>query len=567
MEQLKQLYRSLSSKQRLAIVAAAAVTLAALGLLRWQAAANFRPLYTKLSAEDAGAVIEKLKERGAAYQLAENGSTILVPSESVAESRLEMALAGLPKSGRIGFELFDRTNLGVTDFAEHINYQRALEGELERSVMSLTEVEQARVHITLAKDSVFTQSREPAKASVLLKLRPGVDLAPRSVVAISHLIAAAVEGLAPQAVSVVDMNGNLLSQPKSNGMLDAGETSDAFIEYQQSMEKSLVSKINETLEPLLGPGRFRAGVSVDCDFSRSEQNEELFNPEQSVVTSSHVTEESTGGAGGAGGKGASGIPGTASALPNPRPETGPGGNGVSRRSENTTYQASRTVRHTTTPQGKVKKISAAVLVDYVLERDEAGDKQTRKLQARGPDKIEAIRQLVSAAIGLDPSRGDQLIVQTMPFETTLQLQNQDLEPAAPGAQTVPGQEILDRLKNEPMLMVAAGAAVLLLLGAVVWAMRRSRKKPSVALQKTKPALAAANAADKAAAELAAQQGAAQVGGPHTAGGLTAARPMQVPQLLSPRHDVLVREVHEIVNKDTELSAGIIHGWLVEEAQQ
>ena len=562
MEQLKQLYGSLSPKQRLAIVSAVAGTLAALGLLRWQAAASFKPLYTSLSPEDAGAVIQKLKEGGVEYQLADNGATILVPVDHVAESRLDMALAGLPKSGRIGFELFDRTNLGVTDFAEHINYQRALEGELERSVMSLAEVEQARVHITLAKDSVFTQSREPAKASVLLKLRPGVDLAPRSVVAISHLVAAAVEGLAPQAVSVLDMNGNLLSRPRNGGPLDTSNSSDSFIEYQQSLEKSLAGKINETLEPLLGAGRFRAGVSVECDFTKSEQNEELFNPEQSVVTSSHVTEESTGGA-----SASTGIPGTASALPRPRPEGGPAGSGVSRRSENTTYQASRTVRRTTTPQGSLKKISAAVLVDYVLEREGEGEQQTRKLQPRPADRMEAIRELVAAAIGLDPSRGDQLIVQTMPFEMTLQVQNQDLELPAPGAAPSAGQQILDRLRQDPLLMVAAGAAVFLLVGAVVWMMRRSRKKSVVEVRKGQPALPAAAASGNGPGELADREGAARVAKPHVAGDLASPRAMQVPQLLSPRHDMLVREVQDIVNKDTELSAGIIHGWLVEEAQQ
>jgi flagellar M-ring protein FliF len=563
MEQLKQLYGSISPKQRLGIVAAVAVALGAVGLVRWQAAASFKPLYTSLSPEDAGAVIQKLKESGVEYQLADNGTAILVPVGNVAESRLEMALAGLPKTGRIGFELFDRTNLGVTDFAEHINYQRALEGELERSVMSLAEVEQARVHITLAKESVFTQSREPAKASVLLKLRPGVILAPRSVVAISHLVAAAVEGLAPQAVSVVDMDGTLLSRPKGSGSLDSAQSSDTFIEYQQSLEKSLANKINETLEPLLGAGRFRAGVSVECDFTKSEQNEELFNPEQSVVTSSHVTEESTGGAGGLG---AGGIPGTASALPRPRAEGVSAGSGVARRSENTTYQASRTVRRTTTPQGNVKKISAAVLVDYVIESEGEGEQQKRTLQARPADKIDAIRELVAAAIGLDPARGDQLIVQTMPFETTLQLQKQDLEMTAPGSGTGSGQ-ILDRLRQDPMLMVGAGVAVCMLIGAAVWLMRRSSKKPAVEVQKGKAALAAAAATGAGPGELADQGGAARVARPHAAGDLAAARAMVVPQLLSPRHDTLVREVQEIVNKDTELSAGILHGWLVEEGQQ
>jgi flagellar M-ring protein FliF len=238
---------------------------------------------------------------------------------------------------------------------------------------------------------------------------------------------------------------------------------------------------------------------------------------------------------------------------------------VSRRSENTTYQASRTVRRTTTPQGNVKKISAAVLVDYVLESEGEGEQRKRTLQARPAEKIDAIRELVAAAIGLDPARGDQLIVQTMPFETTLQLQKQDLEMTAPGSEPGSGQ-ILDRLRQDPMLMVGAGVAVLLLVGAAVWMMKRSRKKPSVEVQRGQTALPTA-ASGAGPGELADQGGVARVARPHAAGDLAAARAMVVPQLLSPRHDTLVREVHEIVNKDTELSAGILHGWLVEEGQQ
>ncbi len=558
MGQLKELYGSLSSKQRSAIVVAVVVTLAALGFLRWQTAASFKPLYTSLSPEDAGAVIQKLRETGIEYQLAENGTTILVPNDNIAESRLDMARAGLPKSGRIGFELFDRTNLGVTEFAEHINYQRALEGELERSVMSLAEVEQARVHITLAKDSVFTKSREPAKASVLLKLRPGVLLEPRSVVAVSHLVSAAVEGLAPQAVSVLDMNGNLLSRPRAAGIDEATASSSLYVEYQQSIEKSLTEKVNATLEPLLGPGRFRAGVSVECDFTSSEQSEEVYNPEQSVITSSHVTEESNGGA-----SASRGMPGTASALPRPRPEGGPAGSGLTRRSENTTYQASRTVRRTTTPQGSIKKISAAVLVDYALESEGEGEEQKRTLVPRPPERMEAIRELVAAAIGLDTSRGDQLIVQTLPFEMTVQLQNQDLQMTTPGAD--PSQApILERLQREPMLMVAVGAAVLLLLGGLVWFLKRSGKKGSAKTPAAQTAVAAGNQA--AAVDAAAQESAQKIAQPAAAGNLGPGN-VQVPRLVSARHETLVREAQEIVSKDRELSAGIINGWLVEEGQQ
>jgi flagellar M-ring protein FliF len=198
MEQLRKLLSHLSVMQRVTILASAlAVGAGVVAFVRWKQESDFRPLYTTLASEDAGAVVQKLKEGGVEYRLSENGSTILVPSAKVAEMRLEMASAGLPKSGRIGFELFDKTNFGATEFVEHINYRRALEGELERTVMSLSEVEQARVHLTFPKESVYLESRQPAKASVVVRLRPGAQLIPPNVIAIEHLVASAVEGLGP----------------------------------------------------------------------------------------------------------------------------------------------------------------------------------------------------------------------------------------------------------------------------------------------------------------------------------------------------------------------------------
>ena len=206
---------SLGLRQRITIVA---VTLLAgcglFALLHWKREGDFRPLFTEMAAEDAGAIVQKLKEAGVPYRLSETGGSVLVPSDRIAEWRLGMAAAGLPKSGRIGFELFDKTNFGATEFTEHINYRRALEGELERSVMSLAEVEQARVHLTFPKDSVFIEARQPAKGSVMVKLRPGARLEPPNVLAICHLVASAVEGLGPEGVSVLDMRGNLLSRPR-----------------------------------------------------------------------------------------------------------------------------------------------------------------------------------------------------------------------------------------------------------------------------------------------------------------------------------------------------------------
>lgn len=279
MNQLSNLVNSLSMRQRVTIlVVALAVVAGMVSFSHWRRENDFRPLYQSLAAEDAGAVVQKLKESGVEYRLADNGGTVLVPSAHAAESRLALAAAGLPKSGRIGFELFDKTNLGATEFAEHINFHRALEGELERSVMCLGEVELARIHITFSKDSLYTEERQPAKASVLVRLKPGARISPANVTAISYLVSSAVEGLAPEAISVLDMQGNLLSRPRrpSNGSSD--EPSDALLDFRHGIERDLLNKINATLEPLVGADKFRAGVSVDCDFSSVEQNEEILDP-------------------------------------------------------------------------------------------------------------------------------------------------------------------------------------------------------------------------------------------------------------------------------------------------
>src|SRR5580692_700025 len=266
---MKKLLANLSLTQRITIAIVAVVVVAGIyGLVHWQKEQDFKPLFTGVSPEDGAAIIQKLRE---------GGGSVLVPSARLAELRLNMAAAGLPKTGRIGFELFDKTNLGATEFTEHINYRRALEGELERSVMSLDAVEQARVHLTFSKDSVFLEAQQPAKASVLVKVRAGAHLAPQNVMAISHLVASAVEGLAPDAVSVLDMNGNLLSHPKA-ASLDGSDASQGALEYRHQVETDLIAKIGATLEPLLGANKFRAGVSVDCDFSGGDQSEEIFDP-------------------------------------------------------------------------------------------------------------------------------------------------------------------------------------------------------------------------------------------------------------------------------------------------
>ncbi|HTC32388.1 MAG TPA: flagellar basal-body MS-ring/collar protein FliF [Bryobacteraceae bacterium] len=457
MNEIKRLLASLSWKQMLSLALAAGAVIGALALLsRWSRERDFRPLFSALSAEDAGAVLAKVRESGVEFRLSDSGSSVLVPSSRVAELRLQLAAAGVPKSGRIGYELFDKTNFGASDFTEQVNYHRALEGELERSVMSLSAVEQARVHITFPKESLFLDNRQPAKASVLVKLRSGAQLSAQNVAAICQLAASAVDGLLPEAVSVVDMRGNLLNRARKAPSPDDPAPSEADLDYRQKLEHDLLAKISSALDPLLGADKFRATASVECDFSSAEQNEESFDPAKSVITTSQKTEDISGGAV------ASGVPGTASSLPRPTSRPATGSNAVTRRTENINYQSSHTVRHVREPEGAIKRVSVALLVDSDVRYEGNGAKARRIVEPPTAAKLKTISDLVSGVIGLNTDRGDRLVVETLAFESTLNPEQitpaKSTQPAAP-----PGwRELI--LENKLFVAgVGVGAAILLVL--------------------------------------------------------------------------------------------------------
>ena len=361
--------------------------------------------------------MQKLKESGVEYRLPESGGAVLVPSAKLAELRLGMAAAGLPKTGRIGFELFDKANLGATEFTEHVNYRRALEGELERSVMSMAEVEQARVHLTFPKDSVFLDAQQPAKASVLVKTRPGARLSQQNVVAINHLVASAVEGLSPDAVSVLDMNGNLLGRPRAAGTLDGPEPSEAGLDYRHKIENDLLAKINSTLEPLLGANKFRAGVSVECDFTgaRAERgdlrSDQVGDGQFAAHRGRHRRRRPPAA-----------CPGRHRRCRGPPRGPGPNAKGVSRVTENITYQTSRTVKKTRLPAGGIRKMSLAVLVDQEITWTPEKNGFRRVLVPPSPEKLKVLRDLVAGITGFNAERGDQLVIETLPFENTLLLE-------------------------------------------------------------------------------------------------------------------------------------------------
>src|ERR1700761_2991632 len=467
MDQLRKFVGSLSVRQRLTILACAILIIIGLSaVLHWNRERDFKPLYSNLSAEDAGAVLAKLREGGIEYRVRDADSTILVPSERLAELRLQMATAGIPKSGRIGYELFDKTNLGITDFTEQINYHRAVEGELERSVMAIAGVEQARVHVTFPKDSAFTDDRQPAKASVMVKLKPGVKLSQPNAVAITQLVSSAVEGLAPESVSVMDMHANLLLRPKKPG--DGSEPSEDLLQYKTSLEHETLAKISSVLDPLLGSEKYRASVDMDCDLTSGEQSEELFDPTHSVITTSQRSEEGSLSGNSAG------VPGTQSNLPRPVPRAAGQSGGVARRSENMAYETSRTVRRLKLPQGILRRISISVLVDqnvrWAMTGKGGAAHAERVIEPPSPERMKAIQSVVAAAAGFNSARGDQLTVETLPFEATL-----NSEPPAslsPVAQKHPAPA----QKFSPFIAAGAAGTVLLLVAAFfVYRNRKKRK--------------------------------------------------------------------------------------------
>ncbi len=480
--QIRRLFSSLSPVQRILVAVAAFATIGGLWWLNdWNRERVFQPLFSGLSAEDAGAVVQKLKEGGVEYRLSANGSTVLVPKTRVAELRIQLASAGVPKTGRIGYELFDKNNFGITDFAEQVNYRRAIEGELERSILALAGVESARVHITPPKDSVFTESKEPAKASILLTLKNNAKLPPANVDAIAHLVSSAVQGLDPEHVSIVDSAGRLLPGKAKTAVPEETESADRALAYRQKIEKDLYDKINATLEPLVGANRFRTGVSVDCDFSSGEQDEETFDPAKAVVANMQKSDES-GVALGSGGQ-----PGTASNLPRPAVRPAAQSVPVTRKTENTAYQNSRVVRKIKLPQGTVRRVSISVLLDNYLRWEVENGKAKKIMTPPPPEQMKSIRDLVAGVAGADAKRGDAVVVESLAFDSTLAAQPPPgLVSAAPSAKQAPdakdvskdtGGKMFGVPADRFMIMAGAGsAALLVLLGAGFWLMRRRKKK-------------------------------------------------------------------------------------------
>lgn len=461
--QLKRMTGTLSQRQLITMGGVFLVVVALVaGSAYWVNVPTYGLLYADMDAEAAAEIVARLKNDNIPYQLDSGGRAVRVPAERVDELRLAFASQTLPGTGRIGFEIFDRTQFGATEFLEHVNYRRALEGELARTISTIAEVQTARVHIAMAKQSLFASSGEPAKASVVLKLRRSGPLAPATINGIAGLVSASVESLRPESVVIVDTFGRRLS-----GGADADAETGEQLDRQKRIERDLAQKVVALLEPVVGVDRVRVNVSARLVADSREETEERFAPD-AVVRSRQMSSDTTSTANRLPGNGATpagargNAPEGASTATPPAAEAPAGSLTTGRSAETTNYEISKVTRHTVAPPGQVARLSVAVILDdeRLTTTDEAG-KATTTAKPRTPEALQRIQQLVATSVGLDSERGDQITVENISFTEGAP---EVVEPPLPWwRRTVPrGGQGADLVKIVGVLLVAVLALLVVI---------------------------------------------------------------------------------------------------------
>lgn len=413
------------------IVAGAAAIAILVAMVLWAKSPDYRTLYSNLSDQDGGAIVTQLTQMNIPYRFSDNGGALEVPADKVHELRLRLAQQGLPKGGAVGFELLDQEKFGISQFSEQINYQRALEGELARTIETLGPVKSARVHLAMPKPSLFVREQKSPTASVTVNLEPGRALDEGQISAVTHLVSSAVAGLPPGNVTVVDQGGHLLTQSNTSSR----DLNDAQLKYATDVEGRVQRRIEAILGPIVGTGNVHAQVTAQIDFANKEQTEEQYSPNgdaaQAVMRSRQLnTTDQIGGQNPGGVPGAlSNTPAPANAAPISTPpanqQNGQQNNGQqqttstaanagprnSSRNETTNYEVDRTIRHTKMNVGDVQRLSVAVVVNYKTLPD-------GKPLPLTTDQMKQIEDLTREAMGYSEKRGDSLNVVNSPFTAT-----------------------------------------------------------------------------------------------------------------------------------------------------
>ncbi|QFZ87221.1 flagellar basal body M-ring protein FliF [Variovorax paradoxus] len=413
------------------IIGAAVLVTVVAAFALWSRGPDYKVLYTNVSDRDGGAIIASLQQMNVPYKFAEGGGAILIAGDKVAETRLKLAAQGLPKAGGVGFELMDNQKFGTSQFAEQVNYQRGLEGELARSIESIGTIEAARVHLALPKPSLFVRDQKKPSASVVLTLMRGRSIDEGQVSAIVHMVSSSVPDLDAKNVTVVDQRGNLLSSARGTSQgLDVSQ-----LKYAQEIEQGYVRRIEAILQPLVGASNVRAQVAADIDFSVVEHTDEKYKPNQDPSQAAIRSQQSSESAQ-QNGAPPGGVPGALSNQPPvnptapitaPRPPNAPNAPGAAntppaaapatgpsntRKDVTTNYELDRTIRHVQQAAGGVKRLSVAVVVNHRDTVDAAGKAGSHALT---PAELEQIRNLAKEAMGFSTERGDSLNVVNSAF--------------------------------------------------------------------------------------------------------------------------------------------------------
>lgn len=401
----------------------AAVVAVMAGIWIWSQQPDYRVLFANYNDRDGGAIVASLQQMNVPYKFAEGGGAILVPADRVHDARLSLAAQGLPKGGNVGFELMENQKLGISQFLEQVNFQRALEGELARSIESIAAVQSARIHLALPKASVFVRDRQQPTASVLLNLHAGRTLDAQQVSAVVHLVASSVPNLPLKNVTVVDQNGNLLSETEKAGAVNGLDATQ--LKYVQELQRNIVRRVESIITPIVGVNNVRAEATADVDFSHSEQAAETYKPNLATDASSVRSQQSSESSN-PNNANATGVPGALSNQP-PVPATAPinaAGNAAAgaaaapntaantRKDTTVNYEVDKTIRYVQQPMGGIKRLSVAVVVNYKKVTNNAG--KTSSVALTDVEKTQ-ITDLVKEAMGYSQERGDSLNVVNSPF--------------------------------------------------------------------------------------------------------------------------------------------------------
>jgi flagellar M-ring protein FliF len=447
--QLSSIWQRLTVQQKVITTALVVFTfLGLVSLMVWSkstpASTGQHALYSNLEIDDAAAVAEQLQKSNIKFKAENDGRTIMVDKDKIYEARMALAKAGLPKSHGVGYELFDKTNLGMTDFVQKINARRALEGELQRTIEGIEEVKSARVHIVVPEPTIFLDNQKDAKASVVVKMASGRELTKEQIRGITFLVSSSVDGLKPQSISIIDYEGKLLSNPFGGSGDDATMATSQNMELEQNVEKYLSAKADQILGEVLGPAKAKVKVSVLMDFDKAEKTIEKYDPESRVVRSEEREDENV--------------------------KNAPDGDQNKEKSL-TNYEIDKTIEHVVGEVGTIKRLTISVAVDGKYETDKAG-KAT--FIARTAQEMQSIEEVVKNALGYDLTRGDQISVVSMQFDNEFLRKEQN--------------EMQKRDQWEMQMMVAKYAAIFIIAVLFILFLRYLAKTVAEAMNPPLPKL-------------------------------------------------------------------------------